>query len=718
MGNANLAVLHLLLRLKPLNRALRSAVAQRSSVAAKLERPDLTALCVTNDHVSQLLDQADSFTEGRGIVASSTPMGFRALPPEVELEQQYRQEAARRGEELPLDYLAKALGLTAFEQEALLLCVATEMHRAFERIYAFILDDLTRRFPCIELLAGLTATSVTEELERRPLVGRYGRLRQSGLLEPYGESTTELRLQLRPGSGALEFLTGRAPYEAGLWNDPCAVDTTRAPVGLSSGTTDELSDLGAALQSARIGIVGLWGRQADALDDAAVLIARSANMPLRRLSPEHDGGGGPIEAVAGDALRAAAVQGAVLQIRTDDLHQPESRRLAANLTERLSECGLPVILTGKDPWRPVAVLSGRHYAECLLDRADYETRRSIWSNALPAVEDVCVDDLASRFHMSPREVTAVVRVADTAARLAGNGKPAPIQEHLNDACTAVARGVSGRLLALVKPRRSRDDLILPSELHDQVLDVARFSRVLPRVRESWGFGRISSGGSGIKALFTGDPGTGKTLAAEVIAAELSVPLLKVNIGQVLSRWVGEGEKNLDAAFQEASACHAAMFFDEADALFGKRGEVSRGTDRYANTEVSHLLQRLEDHDGLVILASNLRENIDPAFMRRMQVVVHFPRPTLKERRRIWDVAFPSQAPLSPCINLDAVSRLDLTGAGIVSAAHTSALLAADAGVDCITMTHVFRGIERQFRREARVLTAAELGPLAELVPNV
>ena len=260
-------------------------------------------------------------------------------------------------------------------------------------------------------------------------------------------------------------------------------------------------------------------------------------------------------------------------------------------------------------------------------------------------------------------------------------------------------------------------MILPANLHRQVLEVARFSRALPIVAESWGFGRLATGGLGFKSLFTGDPGTGKTLTAEVVAGLLGVPLLKINIGQTISKWIGETEKNLDDAFREARSSHAVLFFDEADSLFGKRGEVRHGVDRYANTEVSHLLQRLEDHDGLVILASNLVENIDPAFTRRFDVVLHFPRPSERERRRLWRIAFPRESPLAEEIDLDAMARLDMTGAGIVAAARTAALMAADERAEFIDMSHVVRGVARQYHRESRILTTAELGGYAALVQD-
>jgi SpoVK/Ycf46/Vps4 family AAA+-type ATPase len=185
----------------------------------------------------------------------------------------------------------------------------------------------------------------------------------------------------------------------------------------------------------------------------------------------------------------------------------------------------------------------------------------------------------------------------------------------------------------------------------------------------------------------------------------------------VSKWVGETEKNLDTAFTEAEASNAVLFFDEADALFGKRGQVEHGTDRWANLEVGYLLQRLETFDGLVILASNLRENIDPAFTRRFSIVVHFPRPGREARQRLWRHAFPPESPLNDDVDLEALADIDLTGAGIVTSARTAALLAAENGAQAITMAHVVRGISRQYQREARVLRPSDLGRHAALLDD-
>ena len=212
------------------------------------------------------------------------------------------------------------------------------------------------------------------------------------------------------------------------------------------------------------------------------------------------------------------------------------------------------------------------------------------------------------------------------------------------AVSAITCGPVAGFAHAITPRRRPEDLVLPPAEHQMVLELAAACRAWPRIAEGWGFA-ARGGTGGVKALFTGEPGTGKTLAAEVIAGMLGLTLLKIDLSQVVSKWVGETEKNLDTAFRQAEDSQALLFFDEADALFGKRGEVKHGMDRYANLEVGFLLQRLEQSEALVILASNLKENLDKAFTRRFHHIIHFPRPETPERERIWRLAFPPEAPL-------------------------------------------------------------------------
>jgi ATP-dependent 26S proteasome regulatory subunit len=278
----------------------------------------------------------------------------------------------------------------------------------------------------------------------------------------------------------------------------------------------------------------------------------------------------------------------------------------------------------------------------------------------------------------------------------------------------VRRLAAGHLddLALrVTPRRGWDDLVLPGDQKQQLLELVVRYRQRTRVHGEWGFPALPSGGT--VALFSGVSGTGKTLAAEVVAGELGLDLYKVDLSSVVSKYIGETEKNLGRIFEAAAAADLVLFFDEADALFGKRSEVSDAHDRYANIEVAYLLQRLETYEGLVVLATNLQRNIDPAFLRRISCVVEFALPEEAQRRAIWLRCFPATAPVRD-LDLDFLARFKVTGGVIRNAALTAAFLAAEEG-DVITMEHIAVALKREFQKLGRLRTEEEFDRYYELV---
>ena len=703
--HSDLALKHLALRLRPLNRALRAAVQRQAQLAARLARPDITHLCITDEQVQTLLDDADALLDGQPVV----PPAAGAIEEELALEAALRANAVAAGAELPLDTLARLQKLSPFEQEAVLLCAAPEIDRCYERIYGYALDDMNRRNPCIELLCALSAATLHDRLSRRRTLGPHGTLRRTGMLRLWGEAASDLRQELRLGSGMLDCLFGAGSAE--VFRDPAEVACEAVPA--TDADAAQIARLGRGLRQGSIAIVGIWGPARSGHAEAAQGLALAAGKPLRRFVPSGDAPGG-VRA----AIDTAAALGAVLWIPADAVADDANGQLRAQVAAALAASSVPVVLTGVTAWRPVPLLAVRAYAEMRIAAPGFNARQQLWSRALPEAEPEQLAELAGRYRVGATEVRAAALTARSAARMAGNGHAAAVEDHVDGACAAVLRPASQRYATLVEPRRGRDDLVLPPALHQQVLEVASFFRAWPKVADHWGFGRLVSGHGGIKALFTGDSGTGKTLAAEVVAGQLGMPLLKIDLSQIVSKWVGETEKHLETVFTEAEDSHGVLFFDEADALFGKRGEVQHGVDRYANMEVSYLLQRIEDYAGLVILASNLKDNIDAAFTRRFHVVVQFPRPQPKERRRIWEIAFPEHASLEEGVDLDLLARLDLTGAGITSIARTAALLAAADGCDAISKWHIVQAIARQYRLEARVLIPADLGAYAGFLQEV
>lgn len=328
-------------------------------------------------------------------------------------------------------------------------------------------------------------------------------------------------------------------------------------------------------------------------------------------------------------------------------------------------------------------------------------RRALWEKAIPDLAPHAAE-LAARFPVAAETMQLVHR--DLRLVVGDGGCPG-----LDDATTALkARSAIALsdVARLVAPKAGWDDLILPADKLALLRQaVARIGLQL-RVMDDWGFERTCRGQAGVRLLFAGLPGTGKTLAAEVVAHALRADLLCVDLAQTVSKWIGETEKNLATVFEQAEATRAVLFFDEADALFGKRTDVGDAHDRYANIETAFLLSRLERYDGIAVLASNLRQNLDAAFVRRFEYILDFPEPGTPERAAIWRRHIPATAPLAADVDLQSLAeQYPMPGALIRNAALSAAFLAAadghgDAG-GSITRAHLQRAIHDEFEKAGR-----------------
>jgi SpoVK/Ycf46/Vps4 family AAA+-type ATPase len=321
-------------------------------------------------------------------------------------------------------------------------------------------------------------------------------------------------------------------------------------------------------------------------------------------------------------------------------------------------------------------------------------RAALWTEILgprTASDAAAIEAVAEHFQLGPSEI---VRIA-TQQRPDGTAS-------LWTACREFAARGLGDLAQRIEPRYRWDDIVLPAGVRAELEAIVAQVRYRAGVYGRWGFAERLHRGRGVSALFAGPSGVGKTMAAEVIAQELRLDLYSIDLSGVVSKYIGETEKNLRRIFEAAAAAGAVLFFDEADALFGKRTEVKDSHDRYANIEVSYLLQRMESYPGLAILATNLKNNLDHAFFRRLRFVVDFPFPDVAQRREIWARIFPGQTPTDR-LDLGALARLEIAGGNIVVIAVNAAFLAAaedrPVGMDHITRAarSEFRKLDREFR---------------------
>jgi SpoVK/Ycf46/Vps4 family AAA+-type ATPase len=372
---------------------------------------------------------------------------------------------------------------------------------------------------------------------------------------------------------------------------------------------------------------------------------------------------------------------------------------------------LPIILSGSGSWLP-----GGSREQRLLwfefPIPDYSQRLAIWRHALQtrgeqdsSLVDHDLQQLAGQFLLTGGQIFDAVASGLDAAQQSGR----PLEAH--DLFSAARTHSNPRLSSLaikIQPRFDWQDIILPRDQRELLNEMINTVRSRSQVLETWGLGRKLVASQGVTALFAGPPGTGKTMAAEVIARELRLDLYKIDLSSVVSKYIGETEKNLERIFDEAAASNAILFFDEADALFGKRSEVRDSHDRYANIEISYLLQRMEAYDGVTILATNLRSNLDEAFTRRLQFAVDFPFPDENDRLRIWQALFPPGVPTAGELDLPLLARrFKLAGGNIrnilVSAAY---LAAADGGR--VRMTHLLHGTRRELQKMGRLIADDDL----------
>jgi hypothetical protein len=358
-------------------------------------------------------------------------------------------------------------------------------------------------------------------------------------------------------------------------------------------------------------------------------------------------------------------------------------------------------LAGRDPW------PDPHLEMITLDvaRPTPAEQKAAWTAALASQPETGLNGrsasrLAGQFNLNVPAIHGALRAA-----LPGAPGQDGLSERLWQACLVRSRPRMEALAQRIDPRATWQDIVLPEAQERLLRQISAQVGQRNIVYDEWGFRQRMNRGLGINALFTGESGTGKTMAAEVLANDLQLDLYKIDLSAVVSKYIGETEKNLRKLFDSAEDGGAILFFDEADALFGKRSEVKDSHDRYANIEINYLLQRMEAYRGLAILATNMKSALDQAFLRRLRFIVNFPFPGVVERKRIWQRAFPPQTPTAG-LDYDRLAHFNLTGGSIHSIALNAAFLAAQAGLP-VSMQLVFEAIRTEFTKLERPVNLAD-----------
>ena len=592
-----------------------------------------------------------------------------------------------------LDVLCRLFGLSPFERAVIVLCAGMELDGAFAGLCAAAHGDAARPHPTF----GLALAALTDP--HWSAVTPAGALRRWRLVEPLRQGAQPLTAApLRIDERVLSFLTG-VPH----------LDARLAGVVWPAATAPDLVPSHEAVARQIMAAWGLAGGRpplielsgADGPSRLAVAAAGAAAAGLRLFTVAADAvpaGAGEAEEFAVIWERESALSAGALYVDADTIDPADGR--AAAVTRLLDRVGGPVVLSAGDRWRPLR----RPTRSLEVRKPTRDEQRALWQHLLAGAADLNghAGRLAAQFHLTVPAIRA--SVADA---LAAPGGADDLDRALWDAGRSQARPRLEALGQRIEPAAGWDDLALPAAETRTLREIAAHVAQRATVYDAWGFGPPGGRGLGISVLFCGPSGTGKTLAAEVLAGALRLDLYRIDLAGLVSKYIGETEKNLRRVFDAAEDGGAVLFFDEADALFGKRTAVTDSHDRYANIEVNYLLQRMESYRGLVILATNRRGDLDAAFLRRLRFVVPFPFPDAAQRAEIWRRMFPAAAPTAG-LDWSKLAQLNVAGGNIRNIAVHAAFLAADAG-EPVRMPHLARAAAAEFAKLEKPLADAALG---------
>ena len=629
------------------------------------------------------------------------------LPTGVESSVQPESESSARHEELPsaLAILGERLSLSAFERNILLLCAAIELDTRIAALCARAQDDANKPFPTFALALALFDEASWDALSpERPL--RYWRLLE--INQPGAQPLTASAL--RADERIVNYLKGLNYLDdrVSSFIAPLEIDLASAEVSASQSAVVEV-------------VVRSWQREMDAGSLPIVqllgpdpiskqLIAHHAASKLNRILCRL-----PVEVLP------SAMQDLETFTR---LWQRESRLLPLALYLDAEDgdatgtgCSgtLNRFLARTDAFCFLAVREalprpGREYNAFDVGKPAASEQQSAWADELSATAPESPALLAAQFNLNLPSLHRLARLARMESESARESLP----EKIWDTCRHSERPRLDALAQRLEPKMTWDDLVLPRGEMKLLREIAAQVRQRNKVYDDWGFNRKMNRGFGISALFAGNSGCGKTMAAEVIANELRLNLYRIDLSAVVNKYIGETEKNLRRLFDAAEEGGSILFFDEADALFGKRSEVKDSHDRYANIEINYLLQRLESYRGLAILATNMKSALDTAFVRRLRFIINFPFPGIADRRRLWEKVFLQQevarklpGPPLEVLDYDRLARLNLTGGHIHNVALNACFMAAGSKSEKVTMPLVLEAARAEFMKLDRPINETD-----------
>lgn len=590
-----------------------------------------------------------------------------------------------------LETLCASFGLSRFERAILLLCAGTDLNANFADLIAAVQGDSHRTVPSFNLALSVFPGAHWSALAPSAPLRRW-RFIEIGS----GNSLTNSPLQL--DERILHYLTGVSYLDSRFRGMMLPLQASPKLIESHRTLAEQIANVWLEADKTLPGpVIQITGEQASSKQAIAASACAELGLQLHQLHCVDI----PVNSAEREALsrlweREAVLSESALLVNCAIM---ENQYPLCSFLENTS--ALLIVGTGE-----ALSLNGRSSVRFEMPKANTRDQLKLWHRALgPKAEKLNgqLEHLAWQFQMDASGVNA-------ASTQLLNTDPDVESEELGaklwDACRIQARQRLNELAQRIEPLALWDDIVLPNAQLNALHEIAGQVRQRFKVYESWGFAAKISGGLGISALFAGPSGTGKTMAAEVLANELKLDLYRIDLSQVINKYIGETEKNLSKVFDAAEQSGAILLFDEADALFGKRSDVKDSHDRYSNIECSYLLQRMEAYRGLAILTTNMKQSLDQAFLRRIRFAVQFPFPGSEQRAEIWRRIFPDKTPIEN-LDLKQLSRMDITGGNIRNIAMNAAFLAAEADGP-VNMQHIEQAARGEYMKLEKQMTGGQL----------
>ena len=632
--------------------------------------------------------EIESFLEGVAAPVDPDEEAFiEALRQMIDARVTASREAGIR---LPLPALVDSFGLSPLEYRVLLVLLAPEVEQGFERAYAFAWNDFTRKTADVGFVLGMVVGAFRDRLESALIFSPTEPLCWNSLVEiDHAARPTDRGFLARPirlATRVVSFLLGD-PTPDELIQPYVRIVEPRAKKEDIVLQADDMDRVWRALSSA-VDASGarICMRGAPGCGKKLLLEAMCSEHKLPFLTVDFESlsaQAGLLEPALRAARREALLRGAALYVDlsgvdvVDDISRPQRLTVERTLRDFGGICVFGGAFT-------VPFWGGARggVIEIKVPIPEPEERERLWEAAMPSGTRIAggtnLAEIARQYPLSGGSIAGAARGAVARARQRTPRRPVVRRADLVDSARQQLTGRLATLATRITTSLSWADLILPEESFDRLRELTAFARHRKKVFEEWGFGALLPYGRGLSALFHGPPGTGKTMVAGIIAGELGMDLFRVDLSQIVSKYVGETEKNLGRIFDEAGQSHSVLLFDEADSLFAKRTEVKSATDRYANLEVNYLLQRMEDFDGVTVLTTNFESGIDTAFKRRIRFRVEFPAPSQTEREALWRKMIPPAARIEQGIRWDDLAYdFELSGGHIKNAVIRAAFVCAE-----------------------------------------